>query len=216
LQKSPQLLRDLLGAFPSIEQSLPTRDEIRALWAGLKPVGYGNSWNSEPWEIYWPRVRHLIPNFPDVAAQQWLWRHYTSVLEFDWLWLPDLNFTLESWPLSRILAEIQGWPNHGLIESWTNYLRTNPQAENDWLVAQMVREGTWPQPPMVIENTTDLQRPDGFRLSAPFQLMEGHHRLGFLRALADTPEVLKAMHDILLVRIPQSAVLDYYPLNEGA
>ena len=46
--------------------------------------------------------------------------------------------------------------------------------------------------------------------------MEGHHRLGFLRALVESPGAMSSEHDILLIEVPDAAVLDYWPLNEGA
>ena len=98
---------------------MPTKGEIRGVWTALKPGGYGDTWSPEPWENYWSRIRYLIPNFPPVAAEQWLWRHCTSVLGFSWLWLPDLVFRAEQRSVPRILEEIQGWPNHGLIEKWS-------------------------------------------------------------------------------------------------
>jgi hypothetical protein len=151
-----------------------------------------------------------------VAAEQWLWRHYTSVLDFSWLWLPALKFKPERWSVNRILRDVRGWPKHGLIENWAKYFRTDPDAQSDWLATYMRQAGTWPQPPIVIENNRQLQRPDGLELAAPFQLMEGHHRMGFFRALAALDGGLASEHDLLVVDVPAVAVLDYWPLNEGA
>lgn len=195
---------------------MANRDDIRVLWAALKPEGYGDTWTPEPWDTYWSRVQHLIPNFPAVAAQQWLWRHYTDATDFSWLVLPELVFSSENWSVAQILEQIHGWPNHRLVEKWSDYLRTSPDADTDWLVNQMRTVGTWPQPPMIIKNTRERRRPDGLKLAVPYQLMEGHHRIGFLRALAETLDATESEHEVLVIDVPDTAVLDYWPLNERA
>lgn len=193
----------------------PSELEIRALWWSLKPIGYADSWTPEPWSHYWSRIGALLPNFPPVGVEQWLWRHYGCATEFSWLYLPELAVTLEHWPAERILSHVHGWRDHGLVEKWTEFFMTSPDANSDWLAQRMCISGTWPQPIMVIKNDFGLRRPDGLELSAPFHLMEGHHRLGFFRALSLAGAALEPVHEVLAIVPPAAAILDYWPLNRS-
>jgi hypothetical protein len=186
--------------------------EVTALLRALRPEDYGG-FSSEAWLPHRERIKHLLPNFPDVALKEWVWRHYgNAVSDYGWIGLPYLHFTPEAWPTDRILAAVHGWENHGLIEHWTKYLRENPDALADWLGSKMINEGTWPEPPMIIENSMGLARPDGLRLGEPFHLMEGHHRLCYLHALVADPRwQAQPEHRVLVVSVEESRILDYWP-----
>jgi hypothetical protein len=106
------------------------------------------------------------------------------------------------------------WPGEDRTESWTTQLKNDLHFQRSWLGAAMIAAGTWPMRILVVENTSQLQMPNGVQLASPYHLMEGHHRFGYLRALRDdhrwTPQ---AEHDIWLVRADLERVRDFWPLN---
>jgi hypothetical protein len=66
--------------------------------------------------------------------------------------------------------------------------------------------GTWPVAPLVIAATTELTFPEeaNFRGATlgSYSLVEGHHRLGYLRALAENQKWPGASnHDLWLVKL---------------
>jgi len=66
---------------------------------------------------------------------------------------------------------------------WEKELREFPEVQQKRLGAFMINNGTWPSPPLVLDNAQGLRRPSGQSLSR-YHLLEGHHRLAFLRGLA--------------------------------
>lgn len=187
----------------------------KALLKSLNPDGYGDRWDPEPWPQYRRRAKSLLPNFPELAIEQWLYRHYDcAVNDYGWLNLPLLTFCQETWPTDRVLAEVNEWEGHGLIEKMTRLLRTDSEQQQHWLGVRMIGTGTWPVPIMIIRNSCGLKRPDGLRLWSPYHLMEGHHRLGYLRALVEDDRWQPAeRHEVLAVSVDPSETLDYWPLN---
>ncbi|MAX24619.1 MAG: hypothetical protein CMJ19_08960 [Phycisphaeraceae bacterium] len=188
---------------------------IKQLWAQLEPVGYGDTLEYEPWPSYWERIRKLIPNFPPEACKQWLWQHYSCTTEYDWLNLRTLDFRREEWPTQLIFEKVREWPDTdgGLLTIWSNYIRTSPDAKSNQLANYMTYNGTWPLPPLIIENPKGITRPDGYPLGEPFHLMEGHHRLGFLHGLAKSQTVLQEKHSLFIITVQEDGVFDHHPLN---
>lgn len=133
---------------------------------------------------YLSRVRPILPNFPEDVIIHWLYRHNPQVLrEYSWTNFPSLRFRPEKWSTARILDEVEHTNEPGveierqkLLQNQRNYRKSYP------LAAYMVSNGTWPVPPLVIDNDSGKAWPNGSQI-ARFQAIEGMHRLGFLRAL---------------------------------
>jgi hypothetical protein len=208
------LKRKPLGAFAK-DHVKPSKAEIQAFLEALRPKGYGDTFDVEPWPFYRERVHGFLPGFPDVVLKEWLWRHYTSAISaYQWLLLPHLAFRQEVWPTDRILRDVGTWEGSDIIDHWCRMLLKKKDLQEDWLGSQMIKNGTWPEAPLIIPNPNGLARPDGLRLGQPFHLMEGSHRVGYLKALCTTPGwTSKESHTVMLVTVPQAAVLNFWPLN---
>lgn len=186
-----------------------------ALLSALKPHCYGDS-DVEPLDAYLPRARQLLPNFPEDVIGQWLYDHYVdAVHQYGWLGFPALTFERACWPSSEILAQVRSWPEDDLTASWTIQLRTDQTFQRSRLGAYMIAHGTWPVPILALANeAATLALPNGVRLGAPYHLLEGHHRLGYLRALVDDERWRAApRHELWLVSAAPGHVLDYWPMN---
>jgi len=186
----------------------------RELLRNLKPANYGNH-GCESFASYLPRAQTLVPHFPDSVAEQWLHRHYNDVVsQYGWLGFEDLRFTLDGWTVERILREVRSFEgqDYDSIKHWVRWFRDPKYATDDWLVQSMTSAGTWPQPIITVRNPTDLALPNGLPLGKPFHLVEGHHRLGFLMAMADDcPDKLLARHDLWIIETRAESISSEWP-----
>lgn len=144
---------------------------------------------------YLSRVRPLLPNFPEDAIIHWLYRHNPQVLrEYRWTNFSSLRFRLEKWSTDRILNEVEHTNEPGVEIERQKLLQDQGQYRKSYpLAAYMVSNGTWPIPPLVIDNDRGEAWPNGSRI-ARFQAIEGMHRLGFLRALKEGAPRFAALH----------------------
>jgi len=150
----------------------------------------------EAFDEYYERVKNLLPNFPKAVLKQWLFDHFESVINrYAWLRLEQLSFRQESWDTERIINEIKAW-NELAVESWKSAFYRNPDFQIDPLVTFMRRNGTWPVPPILLDNKHGLRMPEQ-SVIARWELIEGHHRLAYLRALYEsTPSNLEKQHSL--------------------
>jgi hypothetical protein len=182
----------------------------------LRPTGYGDL-NVEPFENYVPIARTLLPNFPDDVLEQWIWRHYSdAVNQYGWLGLRELVFTRQTWDTERLLQLVQTFPGSALVDSLTASFRSKKQIRNHGLALMMLRDGTWPVPILVLRNVQRLTRPDGLPLGSPYHLVEGHRRLGYLRAMSEDDRWTPSLaHEVWLLEYEPSSVLSFWPMNDA-
>ena len=144
---------------------------------------------------YLSRVRPLLPNFPEDAIIHWLYRHNPQVIrEYRWTNFSSLSFRLEKWSTDRILDEVEHTNEPGVEIERQKLLQDQGKYRKSYLLAAyMVSNGTWPIPPLVIDNDRGAAWPNGSPI-ARFQAIEGMHRLGFLRALNEGAPGFAAPH----------------------
>lgn len=150
-------------------------------------------------EEYLVRLRSRLPYFPDEVLEEWLVRHGSfAFIYYGWLDYRQFRFSREEWPSCNIL-ELVTSGNERDVDYWTEELRDFSEAQQGGLGAFMISNGTWPSPPLVLDNAHGLRRPSGQPLSR-YHLLEGHHRLAFLRGLAtDQRWQVAPSHEIWLV-----------------
>ncbi len=142
---------------------------------------------SETFDEYYRRVRYLAPNFPKPVLKQWLFDHFNSTVNnFSWLAFEKLSFREESWETERIINTIRAW-NEEAVTSWKKAFYTSPDWRTGRLIPFMYENGTWPVPPLVIDNFNGSIFPKQSAITR-WLLVEGHHRLAYLRALYENPE----------------------------
>lgn len=173
----------------------------------------GEGFDFEPIDSYVGRVGPLLPNLPPDVLEQWVYRHHSDLDDYAWLSLRDLRCQLETWAVEDIRERIDtGWSDE-LINKHRVRLLEDPEVQASWLGQRMLAEGTWPVDPIVIENAIGLTRPDGLLLGTPYHFVEGHHRMGYFRALADRA-ILAPHHDVWVVAPAPDAVMEFWPMND--
>lgn len=80
--------------------------------------------------------------------------------------------------------------NEPAVSSWGEAIRTEVEFQESELGSYMLTNDTWPVPPLVLDNSCGLVHPCGEPLGR-HHLLEGHHRLAYLRGLAEPPGLLK-------------------------
>ena len=107
---------------------------------------------------------------------------------YGWLDYRSFEFRSEQWTTQQIVDTVRSG-NEPAVESWKNgLLITGRRSHRSLPLAQhMINHGTWPVPPLVFDNRDQLAEPDGNLLSR-YRLLEGHHRLGYLRAMHESAE----------------------------
>ncbi|MBK5275826.1 MAG: hypothetical protein JJE30_12330 [Desulfuromonadales bacterium] len=113
---------------------------------------------NESSEEYYQRVSPQLPNFPPEVVSQWLFHHFDSVMHrYSWLDFRSLVFSPQTWSTEDILAKVTAW-NETAVENWKKALLTNQGFQSSRLGRYMISEGTWPVPPIIFNNTTDIKR----------------------------------------------------------
>ena len=135
----------------------------------------------EDFASYRRRVEPRLPNIPYEPLRDWLHENYEAIVD-DWGWLPmeRLRFAIERWAIDTILTEV-AVTHPSSVKSWYWSFRRDRQFQQTNLGTFMIAHATWPTRPLI------LRVPAGERPAhvMPLHLMEGHHRLAYLRALRD-------------------------------
>lgn len=166
----------------------------------LEPEGFGSRF-CEPWEQWKEKAQRVLPHFPDDVLEQWVYRHWKGVF-YNWGWLDfqSMRFSLEEWTTTNIQSKIQT-PHIDTVNKLSGRMM-NPLFQRSWLVQEMQLLGTWPVAPIVLHYERDLPMLNGKTLKAPFNLLEGHHRLAYLRQMAEQGLDVCEHHKVWVVRIP--------------
>ena len=166
----------------------------------LEPDGFGGR-HCESWEEWQPKASRVLPHFPDDVLKQWLYRHWKGVVcNWGWLDFQSMRFELQSWTSEQIQSQIRT-PHQEVVDKLSRRM-TNPIFQRSWLVQQMQENGTWPQAPIVLKYERDIPMVNGKSLRAPYNLLEGHHRLAYLNKIIDQGAYHQDRHDIWMIHIP--------------
>lgn len=159
-------------------------------WPALHHIAPRCRESFNPW---WARVADALSNVPKDVAHQWIHRHWGGS-PYERMPILQMGFTLETWPLARVLGVGAGPRDYPRGD----HIGSIPREFDDrWLARRMQRNRTWPRPIIVLDNDP----PSDSALHA-LQLLEGHTRLSFLRTLA-TKDIALSVHDVWLARIPR-------------
>lgn len=167
------------------------------------PIKYNPDFEpEETFESYlnkWPKV---LSNIPVSIIEQWCYRHNEEFIK-SWLsYNPEKwSFKLETFSKEDILkidhldGELKKWEDIGnrlIKQSNTRLFLTN----------YMLNYGTFPEPIIVATDGGMLTHPKslpGETMKEPYQLIEGHRRLGILRAMYSNEIKMQEFHQVWLL-----------------
>jgi len=166
----------------------------------LAPLNFRDERKTETLADYLDRVSPLVPSIPSNVLAQWIYRHWRG-FESNWSFidLASHQFECEHWPTAQIIEQIDS-RHMEVIDRWGEMLRSNRYVRRSWLGDDMLRRGTWSEPVIVLATAPGTCYPDGHPLPHPYCLLEGHHRLGYLRSMAADGAPLQAEHALWICR----------------
>ena len=150
------------------------------------------------------RIRLADAGFvvPRLVLDQWLYPHYfnrNTVNNYGWLdytrvsWL-ETRLTVDELTSLHVISEYRHWvESRARLRAYDEFTCTPHDLEH-WK-----RFGTWRIPPVVLDVSSLRESQSYAELGVRWHLVEGHTRLGYLRAAARA-DVADKHHTILLFK----------------
>lgn len=149
-------------------------------------IGYGD-FEVEPFADYLLRWPAELKSFPACLIENWVYRHWH---QFRDAWMPQraLEWTYESRTFSNDeVMKIAHFENDlRTMDYWGDQLFSDKRRRETWLAEFMLEHGTTPAPILVLDADTEVRHPRAFEgesILEPFQIVEGHMRLSYLRGM---------------------------------
>ncbi|AZR39528.1 hypothetical protein [Marinobacter salarius] len=168
-------------------------------------IGYGGE-DPELFQDYYARWPDELRAIPRCVVEHWIHRHWDDF--HDWIGLAPHEWTWECRELTNEeileIGHFGDWIEQ-LHAEGAEYVSNTRRAET--FIGTYMREyGTTPVPMIVAENAGHVLHPKGFDddyMKEPYQLIEGHSRLGCLLGMIDSDHPnLSEKHKVWVVRIP--------------
>lgn len=150
---------------------------------------------AETADEYCARMQDLLPRFPADVLKQWFYDHWSDIDNYAWLDFTRLGFTKHRWQSQEVMGSgIQD--NESIRIDHQHYEAGLIHFHGDRMVDYFRSHGTWPVSPVFLANpSADIVRPDGFELTAPYHLLEGHHRAGYFWSFFES-NALQHVHKV--------------------
>ena len=157
-------------------------------WIELEPLRVEHG-NLEHFDNYYERIKQKtnFSHIPKTIFKQWLWAHHDkeeSIQNYGWLDYEKIEFTLCEWS-NKQLIDIY------VLESYRDYFENKASFDDISGLCCLEKDliswkskGTWRTPPIIIDNKSLKDKiPTHCELISPYQLVEGHTRLGYLHSM---------------------------------
>jgi hypothetical protein len=184
---------------------------ISLSWLELKP-NEDKHQNSEDFEEYFPRInsKEDYKHIPESVLEQWIHPHnhnWKTLANYAWLDYSKIRFESQEWTFEK-LANIH------VIKEFEEYVSTRASLSDfkNFLLyktgedlAYWKNEGTWKTPPIILDSESlKAPPPTWSEIVKPYQLVEGHTRLGHLHSMKKVSDLGKGKiaetHQIWLMR----------------
>ena len=168
--------------------------EIHSTWLELRPR-FESQERREPFEKYHARINSIahLKEIPMEVLRYWLWEHTYerhNIANYGWIDYRNVVFEHCQWgvnPLCKVTAIKDFRPYFTNRSSYTDFDQFSCISKD---LLHWKEKGTWRIPPVILDvNSIGLPRPTWSELTPPFQLVEGHSRLGYLNSM-------KTIHDL--------------------
>lgn len=187
--------------------------KVSLSWLNLKP-NLDNDGNQEEFLEYTLRIRKTFKEFkhiPDAVFKQWLWEHhnnYETLRNYAWIDYEEVDFVQSNWTNDQLLNiniinEFSDYVENRAKNKDTNDFVCEKEDKNSWII-----NGTWRVPPIVLDVSSIKEEiPTWSEIKSPYQLVEGHSRLGYLKSMINISKLGKAKvassHSVFIMKIKQ-------------
>jgi|TARA_R110000764_G_scaffold168514_3_gene255894 hypothetical protein len=162
---------------------------VHPTWLELKP-NENYDGNQENFIEYYERVissKFELGSFPKEVYEQWIHPHhknFDTLKNYSWIDYGLIEFEKVFWNIESIESV-------NVIERAQSYvnLRASYNEFNEFCCKSEDLEywkscGTWRTPPIILDvNSLNDELPNWSELRKPYQLVEGHSRLGYLKSM---------------------------------
>ena len=175
-------------------------------WKDMKPNRDFNSFSDfdESVEDYYFRLKKRF-GIPKEVLEQWLYGLYynrNTVNNYGWIDFDRVKISLEDISLEQI-AEIRVIDDYkSYVDEGSSFLAYEQLQCIDKDKEHWKSQGTWRVPPVILDVTSfpDNAIPEYSDVSSNMQLIEGHSRLGYLRAIINSNLLVAKKHQAYFVR----------------
>lgn len=193
-------------------QKIKGRSICHESWKEMIP----NSENRTAEDIFEEYFRNIqlnkrLAHIPKEVFFQWLYPFsddINSLANYAWIDFYKASFSLEEFDLNTIINHVH--PNKKGSETVTIRSRCKDFSDfycDDDVVEYWMAQGTWRMPPVVLDVLSFPNIPEWVDYSPPYQLVEGHNRLGYLHANFNMKNNrLKKRHQIYVLRASELSI----------
>jgi hypothetical protein len=182
---------------------------INRSWLELKP-NEDNDGNQEEFKDYYPRIKlkRDYKHIPMEDFEQWihpLHNNNETLRNYSWLNYENIEFAVCEWDFEElskvhVIEEFQDYYNNRSIFSDFDQFCCCKEDLKCW-----ENNGTWRTPPIILDVESLKSRiPEWSEIISPYQLVEGHSRLGYLKSTKKIAELKKGKiaqkHRIFLMK----------------
>jgi hypothetical protein len=165
---------------------------------------------------YIGRITSEFPNIPADVLDQWIYPHHFNEeirLLYGWMDYEKVVFTLAEWGDDQI-ASIKVYSDfRPYVEMTTRKVRSALPDKlrsielREEVVRSWAERGTWRTPIIVLDSKDVAGAPKGVEINRPYQLVEGHTRLGWFNAFRsvqgrDSKNTFTKTHRLWLMSVP--------------
>lgn len=163
---------------------------------------HGEGFDREPFDSWWRRVAPSFSRLPRNVARTWVHRHWGHS-EHGHIASARAHFELRRWPAAEVLQiRMMGTPPERMSAMGRHLIAFNSERPGGYALASiMLRRGTWPAPPIVLDHRKPISPTSDFAwIARPWGLIEGHRRLELANYLAEIGQ-LSSHHLVWIVTI---------------
>jgi len=166
--------------------------------------------NQEWFDEYYPRIelKRDYRHIPKDVFEQWIHPHHKNdetLKNYSWIDYKNIEFIAAEWTFDELsnLYILEDFRDYFLNRSKLTDFRQFCCNEED--LRYWKEKGTWRTSPIILDiNSIISDKPIDCELVPPFQLVEGHSRLGYLHSLQRITGINKGnfalRHSIYLMR----------------
>jgi len=166
----------------------------------LKPIGF-ETWGKEAWVDY--RSRLSLPDHKATLEfyRQVVYDHFDNFNahypDFD---LSVYRFSVEYMTAEESYNQIKFFNNKPVTEWGVQYDEFKRRNQDYVIYQRMSEDLTWPFPPILIQSTALVD--SGWRIyGRDIHLIEGTHRVGYLRRMLELGEIMpESVHTFVMLR----------------
>ncbi len=175
-------------------------------WKDMKPNS-DDRISKDVFEEYYGNIQNSkgLSHIPKEVFFQWLYPFnddINSLANYAWIDFYNTCFYLEEIDLDIIINQVH--PNrdgHELVAIRSKCKDFSDFCCNDDDIEYWKKQGTWRVPPIILDSSSFSNIPQWTDINYPYQLIEGHNRLGYLHANYNIGNCnLKNKHQVYILK----------------